>query len=158
MNLTDIQDRAKKCHCYAFESDKHICRRCQFFENTCFAFYAYGIPDICTQFLDNNKIKQATIDSIWKRNQPKAHRVHRHKYDGKTMLLEFIVKFLESKKTFTQKDIIERFKKLSPSVIKYHWQAVMDQLGLHWEWRYEGRAHSKVFRIKHRDYRVLKRR
>jgi len=65
---------------------------------------------------------------------------------------------LENKKTFTQKEIIERAKELPPSVIKHHWAAVMDQLGLCWEYRYEGRAHFKEYKIKWRELRILKHR
>jgi len=154
MKINDIQDKAKECQHYAFESGEHKCKRSQFIVNICFAFENRAIPNICSYFPADNKITEAKIESIWKRER----KVKRSKYDGKLKLRNLIMNLLENKKTFTQKKIIEIAIELPPSVIKHHWQAVMGQLGLHWEWRYEGRAHSKEFRIKHRDFRVLKRR
>ncbi|GEM_PF-4346203 len=154
MKIIDMQNIAKDCRHYAFESGGHACKRSQFIANICFAFENREIPDICSYFPADNKITESKIDSIWRTER----RVKRSKYDCKLKLQILIMNLLESKKTFTQKEIIEIAIELPPSVIKHHWAAVMDQLGLHWEYRYEGKAHSKEYRIKHRDYRVLKRR
>jgi len=154
MKINDIQDKAKKCQHYTFESGEHSCKRSQFIANTCFAFDNRATPDICSYFPVDNNITEAKIDSIWRRER----RVKRSKYDGKLKLRNLIMNFLENKKIFTQKEIIEIAIELPPSVIKHHWQAVMEQLGLHWEYRYEGRAHSKEYKIGWRELRVLKRR
>ena len=154
MKINDIQDKAKECQHYAFESGEHACKRSQFIANTCFAFDNRDIPDICSYFPADSKITEAKIDSIWSTER----KVKRSKYDCKLKLQILIMNLLENKKTFTQKEIIKKAKELSPSVIKYHWQAVMNQLGLRWELRYEGRAHSKEYKIKWREFRVLKRR
>ena len=152
MKIIDLQDKAKDCRYYAFESGEHTCKRSQFIANTCFVFEIRVKPDICSQFLADNNLTETKIDSIWGRER----KVKRTKYDGKIRLQDFIMKFLEDEKTFTQKEIIGRIKDLSPSVIKHHWQAVMDQLGLRWEYRYEGRAHFKEYKIKWRELRILK--
>jgi len=146
MTLTQLQEEIiKKCPYYRGGTE-HRCN--ERLACVCFLFEDDGLPDYCRHFEKISDTSVAILDRVWKNSKRKKGE--------KRILKMAIIKYLLENGQITQKDMI-RENLISERKLKYHWQRLMDELGLGWK-RGKGENYRyKIYRATYRKKRELKR-
>lgn len=146
MTLTQLQEKIiNKCPYYQGGTE-HRCH--ERLACVCFLFEDDGLPDYCRHFGKISDTSVAILDRVWKNSKRKKGE--------KRILKKAIIKYLLEKGQITQKDMI-RENLISERKLKYHWQRLMEELGLKWK-RDEGKNYRyKIYRATYRKKRELKR-
>jgi len=146
MTLTQLQENIINECPYYRGGIEHRCN--ERLARVCFLFEDDGLPDYCRHFEKIAHISIAGLDQIWKSSK-------RKKGEKEVLKIAIIIYLLENRQ-ITQKDMI-RENLISERKLKYHWQRLMDELGLGWK-RGKGESYRyKIYGATYRKKRELKR-
>ena len=146
MTLTQLQEKIiNKCPYYQGGTE-HRCN--ERLARVCFLFEDDGLPDYCRHFEKISDTSVAILDRVWKNSKRKKGE--------KRILKMAIIKYLLENGQIIQKDMI-RENLISERKLKYHWQRLMEELGLGWKRGEEENYRYKIYRATYRKKRELKR-